>query len=159
LDYWTDRPDWAGYDGLRNWCAYSLFDKHEQNKDLQEFDGDTPIIDKALGLMIDTESHMEFWHLIAHRDIWFPGNYTTTYAIPGPDGRELCVGWQGPLFDALDLCNEFTWNASAQEIVDWGREIKKYEDGLEACAKYGLSLFYQAAIIAEDMKQPILIDY
>ncbi len=161
LPYWTEKPDWAGYDGLRCWTAYAIFDKHHRKRKKRRFDGASKVFGRVDAEIEAGELTSEYLHFLWHRDILLPGDHTSTITIKDVDGKTRFIGWIGPFIRCLDACNEMTWNAPPEEVALWrkGEFGFSKKHGLENCAKYGYAVFSEAAQMAVKLGQPLMLDY
>lgn len=159
LEYWTDKPDWAGYDGLRCWTAYAILGKHNRARRKKRFHGTSKIIDRAIDLIDKGRLSVDYKHFLWHRDILLPGDHALNFAIDDIEGEYKSMGWIDPFIRCLDACNAMTWQASPEEVAEWGRNATTKKDGLENCAKFGFAVFSQAARKAKELGQPLILDY
>ena len=153
--YFTDKPDWDGYNALLLWAAY---EEHPELR-IPTALPDSVLEDAAYLLSTGEDSKTRYPALLSGAQIWFPTDFSFVFGAPDCAGREVKFASSISLTDQLEELNRRTWNFD--QGVENAAEFQKPENDLplERAARLGFGLFRRLSSLSARHRLPMLLDY
>lgn len=153
--WFTARPGWDGFGALMLWAAYAEHPGRRRPEMLPEqWDGD-PVYLRAN----DEGFRSRYAQLVRPVELWLPVPFDFTFEEVTVDGRRTILGSLIALRRQLAELNEATWEASAQTIAGWAREVPASDAPLEARARYAFAIVSDLVQWAVARRLPMKLDY
>jgi hypothetical protein len=154
VEYFTDRPDRAGYAGLVLLAAHTVCPEHPRPEfATTHFDKDA-----AFQALAAHEFRCRFSQVF-EVEIWLPCAFAFTFRAQDVAGREVLFGSASTLLEQLRRLNDESYKADAETLERWQHDGACSEDLFDQTARFGLAMFLRLAQLSVEHRLPMKLDY
>ena len=159
-EYYTDKPDWAGYGALviLSACLYSGKEVPKLYEKFSDWNDNLIVQD-----LVKEESYINSF--LNGIEMWVPFEECMSFSYILPTGKEANMSTVGQLESDLQYINKMRWNADEETILSWF-DIEMVSDesnedvfDFDALSRFAYCIFYKAVLFAKENKVPIRLDY
>jgi hypothetical protein len=105
-----------------------------------------------------SDMRARFSHIFSPPGFWLPAEFDFLVEADDPLGRPTTLGSTSSVLRQLEELNALSWQATAEEIEDWGLTLPGTEAPLEKAARHSFYEFYACAKLAVGHRLPMTLD-
>lgn len=152
--YFSDQINWYGYAGL------VLLAAHTEYKEFPMPDRATPHWDRDLAFeTLQATGFQSRFNQIFNVEMWLPADFPFVFVTNYLTGGEMHFGSAAALLKQLELLNQETVKANAEQLERWRTEGAGRESDFMQTARFGLALCIKYAKLALEHTMPMRLDY
>jgi len=151
--YFTDKPDWDGYDALRVHAARDEFRLSRAPNRLGRKGAQS---DKSFRKSRKLMGKSRYCQIL-QPSIWLPANTDMIFSGPDPAGNEVVFGSSVTLLKQLNELNERTWSLSPRELAG-PIDSPEAAEPLDTLARFGFTIVHALATRSVEANLPMLLD-
>ncbi len=145
--------------GDAGWMALRLFAFYAERSDLEMPDTVPGVLELDSDWRAASDGKFAkslYGQLLACR-LWLPGEFPVTMRVPMPDGEAAEIGSLQVLSDQLRWLNQRTFQADAEEVVEWIGVPAPAGAGLIDAARRGYAGLWAAVEVARVAGVPVVV--